>query len=150
MDHHHSCFNTGAALVWRQPSSSSTSSSPSQPQSQPTPSSSLSSETEPAGGLIPDIAVITLDISNIDKDRVDGTSRILFKNPLPVEISMNRIDYGIFIDSVRVVKDAYNRPLKIGASDSAVIEVPMKTSKNLWTGSSNILKSIKLTVPPMR
>lgn len=117
----------GAAGIWWWQSSSGTSSSSTSVSLPETSSSSSSSiKDQIAQGLVPEIDVVALDISNIDKDRVDGTSRIMLKNPLPVDISTKRIDYEIYIDSVRVIRDAYNRPLKIGASDNAVIEVPVK------------------------
>lgn len=119
----------GAGIIWWQSSSSPASQPSSQTQNEPEPSSSSSVETQIAEGLIPDIGVVAFDVSNIDEDRVDGTSRIMLKNPLPVEISSNSIEYEIFIDSVRVVRDVYNRPLKIGASDSAVVEIPLKILK---------------------
>lgn len=120
----------GAGIIWWQFSSSQSTSSQLQSRSQPTTSSPSPDDNRAAGGLIPDLDVVALDISNIDKDQVDGTARINFKNPLPVEIKTSGIDYEIFIDSVRVVRDAYNRPFKIGASDSAVIQVPVKILKD--------------------
>lgn len=90
-----------------------------------------SSSSENMGGKIaekvaPEMEVVSFDISNINKDQIDATSKVRLTNPLPVEIKTNRIDYEIFIDSIRVIKDAYNKPVRIASSDSTEIELPMK------------------------
>lgn len=77
-------------------------------------------------GATPEIEVLAVNVSNIDEEQIDATGEVRISNPFPVEMSTNRIDYEIFIDSIRVIKDAYEEPLTIASSDSTVIEMPMK------------------------
>lgn len=76
--------------------------------------------------VAPEMEVVAVDISNIDDESIDATSRIRLKNPFPAEINTNRINYEIYIDSIKVIEGAYNRPVEIASSDSTLIEIPME------------------------
>lgn len=89
-----------------------------------------SSSSEGQGGgivedLVPEMEVISTKVSNITGDSINATSEIQLKNPFPVELSTQRIDYEIFIDSIKVIEDAYDKPVKIASSDSTVIKIPV-------------------------
>ncbi len=89
-----------------------------------------SSSSEGDGGiaenLTPEIEVISTTVSNITGDRIEATSEIQINNPFPVEMNTQRIDYEIFIDSLKVIEDAYDEPVRIASEDSTIIEVPME------------------------
>lgn len=79
-----------------------------------------------ADGLAPEMELMSLDISNINEEKIDAISKIKISNPFPVDINTNRVDYEIYVDSIKVIEDAYDKPLKIASSDNTVIEVPME------------------------
>ncbi len=89
-------------------------------------SSSAPMKKEVAQRLTPEISVASLNISDIDDDRIKLSSKVTISNPLPVDINTNRLSYEIFIDSARVMKDSYDKPISIRSSDSTVIELPME------------------------
>lgn len=90
---------------------------------------SSSSEGDNGGiaeDLAPEMEVITTKVSNITGERIKATSEIQIKNPFPIEINTQKIGYEIFIDSIKVIEDAYNEPVQIASEDSTVIELPME------------------------
>ena len=76
--------------------------------------------------LTPEMKVATLNVRDIDSERIKAVSRIILKNPFPIEINTNRLSYEIYIDSTKVIEDAYDKPIRIASSDSAIIEMPME------------------------
>lgn len=79
-----------------------------------------------ADKLTPTLSVASLNISDIDNDRIKVKSKITLVNPLPVDIKTNQLDYTIYIDSIKVIEDAYKKPISILSSDSTVIELPIE------------------------
>jgi LEA14-like dessication related protein len=88
--------------------------------------SSDTAKMNAAGKLAPSIGVASMNISDIDKDHIKMKSRITISNPLPVDINTKKLNYIIYIDSVKVIEDAYEKPISIRSSDSSVIELPME------------------------
>lgn len=86
----------------------------------------LGEEDGEAEELIPEIEMISTKVSNISGDRIQATSEIQINNPFPAEIKTQRIDYEIYIDSIKVIKDAYNEPVQIASEDSTVIKLPVE------------------------
>lgn len=76
--------------------------------------------------LKPRIGLASFNITDIDRDRVKLDSKIVLHNPLPIALSTNRIDYDIFIDSIRIIQSTYDKPLSIKPGDSSVLEIPME------------------------
>ncbi|HKR03986.1 MAG TPA: LEA type 2 family protein [Bacteroidia bacterium] len=76
--------------------------------------------------ITPEVSLVTLNITDIDDERIKLTSRITINNPFPVDIHAGRLSYKIYIDSIKVIEDRYNKPLDILSSDSSVIELPME------------------------
>lgn len=95
---------------------------------------SNSTKENATDGLMPEMEVATLDVSDIDSERIEAVSKIILKNPFPVEININRLDYEIYIDSTKVIEDAYNEPIKIASSDSTIIEMPMEVMADPLAG----------------
>lgn len=76
--------------------------------------------------VVPEVSVANVNISDIDAERIKLVSKVMIKNPLPVNINTNKLDYEIFIDSIRVIQESYKKPISIRSSDSTTIELPME------------------------
>jgi LEA14-like dessication related protein len=90
-----------------------------------------------AGGegihLKPTLKVAAINDVDIEAERIKMISKIILSNPLPINIKTNRLDYSIFIDSVKVIESAYTKPIRIHSSGSTVIEVPLEILKEPLT-----------------
>src|ERR1700712_473403 len=76
--------------------------------------------------LAPTILVTSMNITDIDKDRIKIKSKVSLKNPLPVDLSAKGLTYQIFIDSEKILQDDYAKPIRIRSKDSTTIELPME------------------------
>ncbi len=74
----------------------------------------------------PEVDVTAVNIYDIGDDRIKLSTQIILKNPLPLEITTNKLAYEVYIDSVKVVQSSYSKPIKIGSSSEETIEVPME------------------------
>lgn len=79
-----------------------------------------------ADKLMPTIGVASAKITDIDADQIKLISKVTIHNPLPVDIETRRLNYVIYIDSVKVIEDAYEKPISIRSSDSSTLTLPMK------------------------
>ncbi|MDD5580716.1 MAG: LEA type 2 family protein [Methylobacter sp.] len=79
--------------------------------------------------LKPTLKVAAINDLNIEPERITMTSKIILSNPLPINIKTNRLDYRVFIDSVKVVESSYTKPISIYSADQMVIEVPIEILK---------------------
>jgi LEA14-like dessication related protein len=79
-----------------------------------------------ANKVMPAIGVASAQITDIDADRIKLVSKITLFNPLPVEIRTKKLNYTIYIDSVKVIEDAYEKPISIRSSDSSTLTLPMQ------------------------
>ena len=79
-----------------------------------------------ADKLMPTIGIASTNISDIDAERIRLVSKITINNPLPVDINTKRLNYIIYIDSVKVIEDSYEKPISIRSSDSSTITIPMQ------------------------
>jgi LEA14-like dessication related protein len=75
--------------------------------------------------LKPALTVAAISIKDIDDDKVKMNARIVLKNPLPLEITTNRLDYQLLINGKPVLKNSYEKSITIESNDSSVIEMPM-------------------------
>jgi LEA14-like dessication related protein len=75
--------------------------------------------------ISPQLTIATLNITAIDKDKIQANSKVTLKNPLPVDITARKMNYAVFIDSVKVLEDAYKKPISIKSSGSTNISLPM-------------------------
>src|SRR5215217_14897 len=76
--------------------------------------------------LSPKINIASVNIEDIDDDRIKLNSKVQLSNPLPVDLHINSLHYELFIDSMRVMQDAYGKPITVRSSDSATIQMPMQ------------------------
>jgi LEA14-like dessication related protein len=87
------------------------------------PSSSLKKEAQQ---LKPELNVASVNITDIDEDKIGATAKIILRNNLPIEVKTNRLDYVIYIDSAKVIEDSYSKPITIRSSDTTAITLPME------------------------
>ncbi len=87
------------------------------------PHSSIKKE---ANQLKPELSIASFDITDIDENKISGTSKIVLRNNLPLEVKTNRLDYVIYIDSAKVIEDSYSKPITIRSSDTTAIRLPME------------------------
>ncbi|MEJ7676881.1 MAG: LEA type 2 family protein [Segetibacter sp.] len=87
------------------------------------PHSSIKKEAQQ---LKPELSIASFDITDIDDDKISGTSKIVLRNNLPIEVRTNRLDYVIYIDSAKVIENSYSKPITIRPSDTTAIRLPME------------------------
>jgi ABC-type microcin C transport system permease subunit YejB len=63
--------------------------------------------------LKPELKIASVNISDIDENKIKATSKIILRNNLPIEINIKRLDYVICIDSAKIIEDAYSKPITI-------------------------------------
>jgi LEA14-like dessication related protein len=88
--------------------------------------SSDQAKQKAADKVSPTLGIATTKITNIDAERIKMVNKITINNPLPVDINTSRLNYIIYIDSVKVMEDAYEKPIHIRSSDSSTLTLPME------------------------
>lgn len=83
-------------------------------------------QEELSENLTPELTVASAKITDISDNEINVVTEVVVKNPFPVEFTSHSMAYEVYVDSIRVVRDNYNKPVSIGSSDSTVIELPMK------------------------
>lgn len=76
--------------------------------------------------LKPELNIASLNITDIDEDKISATSKIILRNNLPVDVKTNGLDYVIYIDSAKVIENSYSKPITIPSSDTTAISLPME------------------------
>ncbi len=79
--------------------------------------------------LKPGLKVTAINDVNIETEKIKLTSKVILSNPLPVNLKTNRLDYSVFIDSIKVVESSYTKPIIIHSADNTVIEIPIEILK---------------------
>jgi len=87
------------------------------------PHSAIKQEAEK---LKPELKVASMNITDIDADKISATSKVIISSNLPLEVKTNRLDYVIYIDSAKVIEDSYTKPITIRSGDSTAINLPME------------------------
>jgi len=85
-----------------------------------------SSKENVAEKVMPTIGVTSAQITDIDADGIKLLSKITLFNPLPIDIKTKKLNYTIYIDSVKVIEDAYEKLISIRSSDSSTLTLPMQ------------------------
>ncbi|WP_439556106.1 LEA type 2 family protein [Dyadobacter sp.] len=88
--------------------------------------SSDKTKQKAADKLAPTVGVASVNIRDIDAERIKMESKVTIHNPLPVDINTKRLNYVIYIDSIKVIEDSYEKPISIRSSDSSTITLPME------------------------
>ncbi|QRR00618.1 NDR1/HIN1-like protein [Dyadobacter sandarakinus] len=84
--------------------------------------------------LTPDLSLANLSITDIDDDRIKLTSKVTVHNRLPMQLSAKQVDYQIYIDSVKIIEDVYQKPLVLKSGDSTTLTIPMQVLKHNLVG----------------
>jgi LEA14-like dessication related protein len=79
-----------------------------------------------ADKVMPTLGVASASITDIDAERIKLVSKVSIHNPLPVDIKTKKLNYIIYIDSVKVIEDSYEKPIHIRSSDSSTLTLPME------------------------
>jgi len=87
------------------------------------PNSSVKKEVQ---HLKPELIVASLNITDIDQNKLRATSKIILKNNLPIEVKTERLNYAIFIDSAKIIESTYSKPITIRSSDTTAITLPLE------------------------
>lgn len=87
------------------------------------PHSAIKKEAEK---LKPELQVASMNITDIDPDKISATSKVIISSNLPIEVKTKRLDYVIYIDSAKVIEDSYTKPITIRSGDSTAINLPME------------------------
>jgi LEA14-like dessication related protein len=74
----------------------------------------------------PMLSVAAVSISNIDEHKINMNTKMVLKNPLPLELKTKKLEYELFINDKSVIKSTYTKPLTIKSNDSSAIEMPME------------------------
>lgn len=76
--------------------------------------------------LQPELSVASVSINNIDEEKIDMSAKMNLKNPLPVELKTQRLNYQLMINGTKVIESTYNQPISVKSNDSSSIELPME------------------------
>lgn len=82
--------------------------------------------SESAQGLKPELSLVTVNVTDIDPDRVKMTVKAFLKNPSPIEVKTSRLDYRVLVDGTEVLNSSYTKPIVVRSSDSTAVELPME------------------------
>jgi len=91
----------------------------------------------------PKLKVASMNITDINSQRISILSRTVINNPLPVEVKTSRLDYEIFIDSLKVIKSSYDKPIVIKSSGDTEVELPMDILRKDMTAILKRFEDVK-------
>lgn len=72
----------------------------------------------------PRLEMSTLEITNIDDDKIDMNIKMLIDNPLPVGFKANKLRYTVYIAKTPVVEELYAKPIEVKSGDSTLLTLP--------------------------
>lgn len=84
--------------------------------------------------LKPRLEMSTLEVTDMNDDRIKMNVKMLIDNPLPVGFKANSLKYTILMANTPVVEDTYAKPIEIKSGDSTFVTLPMEVlNKKLMT-----------------
>jgi LEA14-like dessication related protein len=92
------------------------------------------------GSLKPKLGIAAVRVTDLDAERIKLDVGVTLSNPFPIDLTTQRLDYRILIDSVEVIRTSYNRPIRIRSSDSTTVDIPMEVRGQVL---GDILKRFK-------
>jgi LEA14-like dessication related protein len=75
--------------------------------------------------LKPRLEMSTLEITDIDDDRINMNVKMLIDNPLPVGFNARRLSYTILMANTPIIENTYENPISIQSGDSTFVTLPM-------------------------
>ncbi|MFD2934109.1 LEA type 2 family protein [Spirosoma flavum] len=76
--------------------------------------------------LKPHLEMGTVEITDIDDDRIKVNVILLIDNPLPVGFKASRLAYTILMANTPVIEDVYAKPIEVKSGDSTEVTLPME------------------------
>lgn len=76
--------------------------------------------------LKPELKIATVNISDIDENKIKGTTKITLQNNLPLEVHTRQLQYAIFIDSAKIIEDSYKKDIVIRSKNVTTLTLPME------------------------
>jgi LEA14-like dessication related protein len=83
------------------------------------------SEKEVADYVVPQLEFAQMQLTNLTTERADMQMNMIIDNPAPVGLDIDSLHYTISIEGNEVVKTTYPDPLKIEASDTTMVSLPL-------------------------
>lgn len=75
--------------------------------------------------LKPRVEMSTLEITDIDDDRIKMNVKMLIDNPLPVGFKARRLAYTILMANTPIIEDSYEKPIEVKSGDSTFVTLLM-------------------------
>ena len=75
--------------------------------------------------LKPRLEMSTMEITDIDDDRINMKVKMLIDNPLPVGFKARRLSYTILMANTPIIEDSYEKPIEVRSGDSTFVTLPM-------------------------
>ena len=75
--------------------------------------------------LKPRLEMSTLEITDIDDDRIKMNVKLLIDNPLPVGFKASQLTYTILMANTPIINNTYEKPIEIKSGDSTEVILPM-------------------------
>ena len=78
------------------------------------------------GGSKPHLSVKRINVHDIGEDRISMTAQIMVSNPLLIELNADKLEYELFVDSVKIMETEFVKPVTIKALDSIMLVLPIE------------------------
>ena len=73
----------------------------------------------------PRLEMGAMQITNMDKQKTQGTMSVLVDNPTPIGFKADSLAYQFFIAGEKVMESTYAKPIELEANDSSMITLPV-------------------------
>ena len=84
------------------------------------------------GGSKPHLSVKRINVRDIGEDRIHMTAQLMVSNPLLIELNADKLEYELYVDSVKIMETEFVKPVRIKALDSIMLVLPIEVlRKNL-------------------
>ena len=77
------------------------------------------------GGSKPHLSLKQVNVHDIGENHISMTAKIMVSNPLLIKLNADRLQYQLFIDSIKILETDFVKPVSIKALDSTMLIVPM-------------------------
>lgn len=75
--------------------------------------------------VVPQLELAQMQVTNLTAERADMNMNVIIDNPAPVGLSIDSLDYTIFIEGQEVAKTTYPDPVQIEASQNTKVSLPL-------------------------
>ncbi len=78
----------------------------------------------------PGVHLSLVQVTSITDDKIEATLKLIIKNELPFSFNADSLNYLIFMDSVPVIKNRYEKSFVIKGYDTTLISLPITILKS--------------------